>query len=273
LSVDCGHSQERQQIEKWMPGAREHALFVRPEEVFCSLWPKVLTLAQSRPLRVSLIGGDSAAVEMAFAVAHRLQGSSITLLSGSGLQGDKYPPKFHKRVLYALKQHNITVIPERCVGVAEGEVTMTSGARLACDVPIVVLGSHAPTWLLDSGMAHDGHGSILVDSCLRSTSHGEVLAVGQRCTLSAPASPGSVLPTANVGVSLADNLRAILAGISPKPLVPKANSLEFLSFGTQGAIAQWGSTCVQGRWVGWVKDWWDCRSMASLRVLPRDRCR
>jgi NADH dehydrogenase FAD-containing subunit len=260
LSVDSGPIQDRQTIEHWMPGAREHALFVRPEEVFCSLWPQVVTLAQSRALRVTIIGQGIGDADLALAVAHRLPRSSVTLLTGTSQLGAKYPPKFQKRVLHALKQRQITVISERCIGVAEGEITLSNGARLACDVPIVAIGTSAPAWLLTSGISIDEQGSVLVDAYLRSTTHSDVFVAGK---------DGCEANTSSAGSSLAINLRAILAGIQPKPWVQKSNLLTVLSCGDRSAIAVWGNTCVQGRCLGWLKDWLEQRSIKQLRRPQR----
>jgi NADH dehydrogenase FAD-containing subunit len=94
-----------------------------------------------------------------------------------------------------------------------------------------------------------------VDACLRSTSHADVLAAG---------GDASEACSSNVGASLAVNLRAILAGIQPKPWILKVKSLKLMSCGDQSAIAMWGNTCAQGRWLGWLKDWLERRSIRSL---------
>ena len=66
LSINTGAVQDRQKIEAMMPGAREHALFVRPIEGFGALWPQVLAFANSRAPRVTVIGGGADALQDAF---------------------------------------------------------------------------------------------------------------------------------------------------------------------------------------------------------------
>jgi NADH dehydrogenase FAD-containing subunit len=56
LSINTGPVQDRDRI----PGAREHALFVRPIENFLALWQRTRALADERPLSVVLIGGGAA---------------------------------------------------------------------------------------------------------------------------------------------------------------------------------------------------------------------
>jgi NADH dehydrogenase FAD-containing subunit len=60
LSVNTGAVQDRQRLELLMPGVREHGLFVRPIEVFGTLWPRVVALAQTQALRLAVVGGGAA---------------------------------------------------------------------------------------------------------------------------------------------------------------------------------------------------------------------
>lgn len=242
LSINNGPVQDRQQIEVLLPGAREHALFVRPLEVFAALWPRVVALAQQKPLRVALIGGGATGFELACAVVYRLPGCSVTLLSGDAPVAANYPTPVQAMVMQALKTRRITVIQERCVGIAAGEVTLASGARLACDVPIITIDAQAPSWLQGSGLALDAQGYVAVDCFQRSTSHPEVFAAGE---------------AVRVGPPLTRNLRAVLAGVVPKTHTPSSKPLTLLSCGDQRAIAHWGNWSAQGRWLGWLKDWLD----------------
>ncbi|OGB55873.1 MAG: hypothetical protein A2496_08645 [Burkholderiales bacterium RIFOXYC12_FULL_60_6] len=244
LSINTSAVLDRPKIETIMPGAREHALFVLPLEVFAALWPKVGDLALQKPLRVALVGGGATGFELACAVAQRLPDASVTLLSGDAPVAANYPSAVQAMVRQALKAGRITVIQERCVGVAAGELTLASGARLACDVPIIAIGAQAPGWLQGCGLALNDQGFVTVDAFQRSTSHPEVLAVDD---------------PARVGPPFTKNLRAVLAGVAPKAAKPQQEALHLLSCGNQRAIASWGSWAVQGQWVGWIKDWIDRR--------------
>jgi len=254
LSINSGPVQDRLKIEHMMPGAREHALFVRPIEPFGVLWPQVVALAQQKPLRFAIIGGGAAGFELSCAVAHRLPGSSVTLLSGDAPVGANYPAKVQAMVTQALKDRAITVIQERAAGLAAGELTLASGARLACDVPIIAIGSQAPTWLQHSGLALDPEGFVAVDSFQRATSHPQVFAAGDVATRIDLDLPRSGVVAVRAGPPLANNLRAVLAGIEPSPYTPQNKTLNLLSCGNRRAIASWGDWSAQGRWVWWLKD-------------------
>ena len=255
LSIDLPAMLDRQMVEQAMPGAREHALFVRPAETFFTLWPQVVTLAQKRPLRMTVIGGGRPDVELALAVVYRLPDSSVTLLTGDESAGCGYPPALQKHVMQALKQHRITVIQERCTGIADGEVTLASGARLACDVPIIATRADAPTWLRASGLALDDQGFITVDGFQRVISHREVFAAGSVSRRADMTHLASGTDTSfDVGPALAKNLRSVLAGIDPTESMYKDKFIDFLSLGEKRVIANWGNWTAQGYLVWWLKE-------------------
>lgn len=257
LSINTGSVQSRQQIEMMIPGARENGLFLRPIESFGALWPKVVELADTRPLRVAVIGAGAAGVELAMAIGQRLPGSSVTLLAGGARVAGNYTTAVQQRIARALRQRHITVLPDKAVGIAAGEVKLGSGARLVCDVPVIAIGAQAPAWLHGSGLALDESGFIVVDACQRSIGDPQVFAAGDISTRVDRALARSSGYAMGAGPALAENLRAALSGQAPKPYVPREKTLSLLSCGGRYAIATWGDYSAQGRWVWWLKDWID----------------
>jgi pyridine nucleotide-disulfide oxidoreductase family protein len=259
LSINSGPVQDRQRIETMMPGAREHALFVRPVEIFGTLWHQVVTLAQKGPLRLAVIGGGAAGFELACAVAHRLPGSPVTLISGDAPVASNYPATIQAKVSQALKARHVTVIQERCASIVMGELTLANGTRLACDLAVVAIGAQAPSWLQDSGLTLDNRGFVAVNAMQQSTSHPNVFAAGDAATRIDLALPRSGVYAVRAGLPLNKNLRAYLGGISPNPYMPQNKTLNLLSCGDRCAIGSWGTWSAQGRWVWWIKDWIDRR--------------
>jgi NADH dehydrogenase FAD-containing subunit len=121
-------------------------------------------LAQSRALRVAVIGASAAGIELAMAIQHRLPTSSVTLVTEGASVADRDTSAVQQRVVKALKQRNITVLADMAVSIQAGEVALASGARLACDIPVITIGAQAPAWLIDSGLALDPQGFIAVDA-------------------------------------------------------------------------------------------------------------
>jgi NADH dehydrogenase FAD-containing subunit len=98
LSLNTGPVMDRDLLEARMPGARRHALFVRPIDAFVQLWPQVAEMAGSRPIHLAMVGAGAAGVELAMAASHALkgsgmpQGSHVSLVTGGEPPAASYPP-------------------------------------------------------------------------------------------------------------------------------------------------------------------------------------
>jgi pyridine nucleotide-disulfide oxidoreductase family protein len=267
LSINTGPVQDRAQIEAAMPGAREHALFLRPIETFGKLWPQVAALGQTRALRIAVIGAGAAGVEIAMAIRHRLPNAAITLLCGVTPPGAGYPVHVQSRIKAALVRRKITLLQDSASGIRAGEVVLASGATLACDVPVLATGAQAPAWLQGSGLALDERGFVSVDACQRSVSHTQVFAAGDVSTRNDRPLARSGVYAVRAGPALTTNLAAALTGKEPLVHQPPANTLNLISCGNLEAIASWGNYSAQGRWVWWLKDWIDRRFLKTYREL------
>lgn len=257
LSVNTGPVQDREKTEASLPGAREHGLFIRPIESFGALWSKVLEKAHAQPLRLAVIGGGAAGIELCMAVRQRLPHASVSLINGNGELAASYPAPVRQRVRQALKARGIDVLLERASRIQADKLTLESGATLACDVPLMATGAQAPAWLAQSGLALDEQGFIAVDAFQRSPSHDHIFAVGDVSTRIDQTLPRSGVYAVRAGPALLTNLSAVLAGVPPVPHWPPKNTLNLISCGDHSAIASWGHYSAQGRWIGWLKDWID----------------
>ncbi len=243
LSINIGPQPHREAVEQAMPGAREHGLFVPPLEGFVALWPKVCDLGRSRALRVAVVGHCTQGFELALAVRARMPTAAVTWVPAPNEAPRDYPDALHQRMLAMLRAQRITVLYEAVAALERDDVVLSSGARLACDVPLLVLSQSTPAWLHDTGLADSTQGAmslsqhILTDAHERSTSHPEVFFVQQDSAV------------------LAHNLRATM-NAEPAQLRPlRAPSSRFLYAGAQHALLCWKSHCVQGRLVGWLKQY------------------
>lgn len=267
LSVNTGPIQDRDKIERELPGAHEHALFVRPIETFSALWPRVAEMGDTRALRIAVIGAGAGGIELALAVRHRLPHAAVTLVCGPTPPGANYSPKVQQRLLAVLKQRKVTVLQDVAVAMQAGTVQLGCGADLACDVPLLATGAQAPQWLAGSGLALDAQGFIAVDMYQRSTSHSRVFAAGDVSTRMDRPLARSGVYAVRAGAVLAHNLAAATAGTALQPHQPPAATLNLLSCGDRYAVGTWGNFSAQGRWVWWLKDWIDRRFMARYSKL------
>lgn len=272
LSIDTGAIIDRQRLEAELPGAAARALIVRPIEAFAALWPQVLELAQQQSVSLAVIGAGAAGLELIFAAEQRLRGAcpagaSFTLVTGGAEPAANYPEGVRRRVLRRLKARGITVLREPCTGVDKGVLHLGSGARLACDVPILAIGTHAPVWLQGSGLALTDSGHVLVNAFQQSTSHPNVFAAGDVATRADTPHPKSGVYAVRAGPVLAHNLMAAHQGQALKPWRPPQRTLNLLSCGAGHAIASWGPLHAEGGWVWHWKDRIDRAFMAKY-TLP-----
>jgi len=265
LSINTGPVHNRAQIEKDIPGAAEHGLFVRPIETFGSLWPQVVEMAGTRALRFAVIGAGSAGMELAMAMRQRLPHASIALLHGDNPPGAGYSDKVQARLKAAMLARHITLLPDSATGLRAGALQLASGNSLVCDVPLLAIGAQAPDWLLTSGLALDAKGFVAVDACQRSTSHSHVFAAGDVSSRIDRTLARSGVYAVRAGPVLAMNLAAALAGLPLKEHQPPQHTLNLISCGDRSAIASWGRFSAQGRWVWRIKDWIDRRFLRRYR--------
>jgi pyridine nucleotide-disulfide oxidoreductase family protein len=273
LSLNTGPVMDREKINAQMPGARQHALFVRPIEAFGQLWPQVAALARSRPIHLAVVGAGAAGLELAMAAAHMLGGSAypsgsrVSLVTGGPPPAQSFPAGVQRRVVNALQRLRITVVAQACVGMAPGEILLADGSHMACDAPLLAVGAQAPGWLAGSGLALDDAGFVSVNSFQQSTSHPAVFAVGDVASrLDAP-HPRSGVYAVRAGPALLANLKAEAQGLTLQPYQPVSRTLNLISCGERYAIATWGRLHVEGRWVWRLKDRIDRGFVARYSTL------
>jgi len=264
LSVDIGGVMDRDTI----PGAREHALFMRPMEQFASLWGGLLELAQQRSLSVVVIGGGAGGVELAMALQHRLEGRArVSLVTGGPAPMPSHPPAVQERARRALRRCGVTLFEDSCERIATDHVLLAGhGGRLACDAPVMAIGSSAPPCLRSSGLMLDEQGWIATGPTLQSTSHPEVFAAGDVATRTDAPRPKSGVYAVRAGMPLALNLRRFIGGGPLQSHASSPRSLNLMSCGRRYAIASWGGWSAEGRWVWWWKDRIDRGFVAGLTM-------
>jgi NADH dehydrogenase FAD-containing subunit len=258
VALDVGGAQDRDAL----PGAREHALFVRPIETLVSVLDRLREQASRRALDVVVAGAGAAGFELALALAWGLahltrpgDGSSrVALVTGGTQPLAGYPTAVVAQGLKALARHKVTLFREACTAVEPGALVLASGARLACDVPVIATGVGPPAWLGASGLALDERGFVSTGPTLQSTSHPEVLAAGDVASRWDAPHPRSGVHAVRAGPPLALNLRRFIGAGQLQAYTPQRRTLNLLSCGERRAIMAWGDWVAEGRWAWWWKD-------------------
>ena len=251
LSIDTGAQMNLDAI----PGAREHALPVRPIEDFVARLGMRLQGAARH--EVAVVGGGAAGVELALALAWRLRQagagrSRVSLVAGDLLPG--FAPRVQQRALRALAGLGVTLWPQPCTAIAAEHLQLADGARVACNLPLLAIGASAPRWLAGSGLALDAQGFVTTGPTLQSLSHAEVFAAGDVATRSDAPRPKSGVHAVRAGPPLAANLRRWFEGVPLRTHTPQTRTLYLLACGERRAIAAWGGWSAEGRWVWRWKD-------------------
>lgn len=271
INVGCGYPPEW--LDQHLPGAREHALPLRPLERFVRLWQDLLALAERQALSVAVIGGGAAGCETALALAQRLNATThshrLSLIAGAAGLLPKAPAGLRQRMLRRLKRQGITVLPQHCIGMTAGEVLLDGGGRLQCDAPLLAIGGQPPSWLGASGLALSDDGRLRVNAHQQSVSHAHVFAAGDVSHRDDGPFPSSGVYALRAATTLAENLIAAATGAALREHRPSPLSLNLLSCGAGHAIAHWGPLHAEGAWAWHWKERIDRAWMARWQ-LPTD---
>ncbi len=222
------------------------------------------------PARIAVIGGGAGGVELAFALHNFSRASGypgVTFVTGAeGLLPD-FSDAVRSAVRLAMDQQGIAVFQEdaRFHG---GALVAGENSIEPVDLVVAALGSGAPEWAGQSGLATDEDGFIAVDRHQRSLSHPYIFAVGDVAARSDREIPHSGVHAVFAGPILAANLRAVLAGAKPgRSYRPRWNNLYLMATGDGAAIASYGPLTAHGSWVAQLKHWIDQRWIAKYAAL------
>jgi NADH dehydrogenase FAD-containing subunit len=220
--------------------------------------------------RVVVAGGGAGGVELAFALRGRAGASGqpeVALVSGDGGLLPGFARSVQRKVAKALARQGITVhrVDARLVG---GSIMAGAVSLEPADAIIAALGSAAPGWARESGLAVDAAGFIAVGPDQRSASHPHIFAAGDVAARTDRQLAHSGVHAVFAGPVLAANLRAALAGDELRASYhPRWNNLYLMNTGDGSAIASYGPLAAEGRWVLRLKHWIDKRWIAKYAKL------
>lgn len=249
LSLNTGAGVDRQRLEQMLPGAREHALMVRPLEAFAAQWERLREHAERHPGPLVVVGGGVGGIELALALRQRLPRSPVCLVAGSAPLAADFPWTVRWRLSRALRRAQVTVVAQRCCGVARHQVMLADGSALPALATLLVTGVQAPGWLAASGLTLDGDGFVAVNPWQQSLSHPEVFAAGDVASRADGQVPRNEIHAMLAAEPLAHNLLAMATGQPLQAHEPPPQVKRFIGYGNGRALVNQGLWWAEGEWV------------------------
>jgi selenide, water dikinase len=263
-----------------LPGVCENALATRPIGSFLAALEQRLTAARAAAgqaaLRVAVVGGGAAGVELALALRARLLreacSAEITLMADTARVLADQPERVANSVTRALALRGIALrCGSRVARVEPARVHFEAGDSAAADLVLWATGAAPHAWLAASPLPLDAQGFVRIRDTLQVVGHPDLFAVGD-CADGAdrPWVRKAGVYAVRQGPVLDANLRARVAGASLRAYRPQRDFLTLLNLGERQALGfKWG-VALSGRGVWRAKDWIDRRFVQRFQVLAAD---
>ncbi|MDP2131557.1 MAG: FAD-dependent oxidoreductase [Erythrobacter sp.] len=221
---------------------------------------------------VVVAGGGAGGVELAFAIRNRRGNGAppqVTLVTGQDGLLPGFALAVQRRVAAGLARQGIAVHHDDA-RIEGGAIMAGSQSLEPADAIITALGSAAPRWVRESGLAVDDAGFISVNQHHQSPSHPHIFAAGDVAARTDRALAHSGVHAVFAGPVIAANLRSCLAGEKPRAAYhPRAHNLYLMNTGDGSAIASYGPFAAQGGWVLRLKHRIDRRWIAKYAALAK----
>jgi selenide,water dikinase len=271
LSLDVGAAPAGLDV----PGAREHAVTVRPMRQAVALRARIdalATPARRGPVRVTIVGGGAGGVEVALAAHRRIREAGsrpeVTLVEAAADVLPDYAAPVRRRAADILARRGVAVTLGSVVSRVEGNaILLANGTRPAADLVVWLAGAAGPALLADAGIPLDPRGFLLVDPTLRAANGAPVWGAGDCATLADyPHTPKAGVYAVRQGPVLARNLRAALGEGRPATYVPQRTFLSLLNTADEKALLRWHGIVSHSRFAWWLKDRIDRRFVRRYRA-------
>ena len=258
-----------------LPGAREHAVTIRPMREAVALRARIdaLTAPTRRgPARVAVVGGGAGGIEVALAAHRRIRAAGtrpeVWLVEAAPDVLPGYAAPVQRRATGILARRGVAVTTGSAVSVVEASaVELENGTRAAVDLVVWLAGATGPALLAGSGLPLDPRGFLLVDATLRAVGGAPVWAAGDCATLADhPDTPKAGVYAVRQGPVLARNLRAAIGERTPARYAPQRTFLSLLNTADGKALLRWHKVVSHSRAAWWLKDRIDRRFVRRYRA-------
>ena len=268
LSLDIGSQPELDSV----PGAREHAVPVKPVAGLWQNWQRWQEETDGQEARIAVVGGGAGSIELVMAMANCLAGRQLQFALYCGALDilPEYNRRARAAVSRGLESLGIEVhCNARVAGVEERRLQFESGREPAdYDRLFWCTGAVAAPWVAESGLATDDRGFLLLRDTLQVLDDDSIFAAGDIAVQVNHPRPRAGVFAVRQAPVLARNLRCRLLSLPLKNHRPQRRFLSLLSLGSKQAVADKNGLAASGAWVWRWKDRIDRRFMALFEALP-----
>ncbi len=270
LSFDIGSTPRAHDV----PGAAENTVAVKPIAQFACRWEGLLARSRRMPgLRLAVVGGGAAGVELALCAQYRLAASGAAPLEVTLVTRDGLLPSHNRRVRQRFgrifAERGITAITGNAViRVEPGWLVCDDGRCVEFDEALWVTEAGAAPWLAETGLPLTADGFLAIDETLRTPGDARIFAAGDVATMTDHPREKAGVYAVRQGPPLVANLRRAFAGRRLARAVPQRRGLALIGTGDRHAVASRGPFAAHGASWWRLKDWIDRRWMRRYRELP-----
>ncbi|QDV24518.1 FAD-dependent oxidoreductase [Aureliella helgolandensis] len=229
--------------------------------------------AKKTPLRVAIVGGGVASVEIAFCLLQQCRRReragefSIEIFTSSESVCEGMHSRSIGRIQRLLTSRGIGITAgQRVTKVDDSGLTTEDGSRHAVDAVIWATGAAAPPVLAKLALQTDERGFIATGKTLQSLSDPRIFAVGDSGTMIESPCPKAGVYAVRQCPILSHNLRAYLGGGDLRDFVPQGSFLKILNTGDGKAFLEYGWLSAHARWCWTLKTWIDRKFVQEFRT-------
>lgn len=244
----------------------------KPIEKLLEAQQRLMALAAERYVRVAVVGGGAAAVEIAgntwrLLTRYERKGFQIQLFT-SGQLLKRFPQKVQTTGVKSLQSRDIQLYENSPVAqVTSKAVELENGEVHPADLIFLSTGVRPSSIFSASGLAVGPEGGLRVNAHLQSTSHANIFGGGDCIYFEDQ-------PLDRVGVYavrqnpvLFHNLMAALDGSSLTTFSPGGDYLLIFNMGDGKGIFYKRGIMLKGRLAFWIKDFIDRRFMRKFQAI------
>jgi len=228
---------------------------------------------QGRPIRIAIVGGGAASIEIALCLDQRLRTErrylhfEIAIYSKAQRVCQDMRPGSITKIERILRARSIGVHYGQAVRHVEQDQLVTEdGQQHGADCVIWVTGAAAPPVLDGMPLQKDDRGFIAIGPTLQSLTDPRIFAVGDCGTMVENPFPKAGVYAVRQCPVLWHNLRAVATESALKEFRPQTGFLKLLNTGDGKALLEYGWLTAHAGWCWKLKTWIDQRFVGEFQV-------